>query len=149
MSSPLITADLVSLNLDAPSKDAVIAALAEKLAAAGRVSDAAAYVADVQAREAQTATGMPGQIGLPHAKSEAVLVPSLALATVPGGVDFGGPDGAATLVFLIAAPASGANEHLQILAKLARKMVNPSFTGALREAPDPEAAANIVNEAVA
>lgn len=91
MTNQLITADLVAINLDAASKDAVIEALAAKLAAAGRVTDAAAYVADVQAREAQTATGMPGNIGLPHAKSEAVTVPSLAVATVPGGVDFAGP----------------------------------------------------------
>lgn len=148
MTSQLITADLVAINLAATSKDAVIDALAAQLAAAGRVTDAAAFAADVRAREAQTATGMPGNIGLPHAKSEAVTVPSLAVATIPGGVDFAGPDGAATLVFLIAAPASGANEHLMILAKLARKMINPAFTGSIREAADGQAVADIVNEAV-
>ncbi|MBN8882822.1 MAG: PTS sugar transporter subunit IIA [Salana multivorans] len=148
MSDTLITADLVAVGLDAVDKDAVIEALAGKLAAAGRVTDAAAFVADVTAREAQTATGMPGNIGLPHAKSAAVTVPSLAVATVPGGVDFAGPDGPATLVFLIAAPAEGANEHLQILAKLARKLVNPAFTGSIRDAADADAVAAIVTEAV-
>ncbi|HCX85607.1 MAG TPA: PTS fructose transporter subunit IIA [Micrococcales bacterium] len=149
MATPLITADLVAVDLDATDKEAVVAVLADKLAAAGRVSDAAAFAADVKAREAQTATGMPGKIGLPHAKSAAVLAPSLAVATVPNGVDFGGPDGVATLVFLIAAPAEGANEHLQILAKLARKLVNPTFTGSLRDAGDAQSVSDIVNEAVA
>lgn len=145
----LITADLTAVGLQATTKDEVIAALASKLAAAGRVSDEAAFVAAVQAREAQTATGMPGQIGLPHAKSDAVTEASLAVATVPGGVDFGGPDGAATLVFMIAAPDGAANDHLTILAKLARKLVNPAFTGAVREAADGEALAQVVSEAVA
>lgn len=149
MSTTLTSSELVAVGLDAASKDEVIDALAARLASAGRVSDAAAFAADVRAREAKTATGMPGQIGLPHAKSAAVEVASLAVATVPAGVDFGGPDGAASLVFLIAAPEGAADEHLKILAKLARKLVNPAFTGAIRDAADGDAVAAIVNEAVA
>jgi fructose PTS system EIIA component len=149
MTSQLITADLVAVNVSAADKGAVIDLLAQRLADAGRVTDAAAFAADVRAREAVTATGMPGAIGLPHAKSAAVLVPSLAVATVPDGVDFEGPDGAATLVFLIAAPAEGADEHLKILAKLARKLVSPAFTGAVRDAADAETVASVVTEAVA
>lgn len=91
---------------------------------------------------------MPGGIGLPHAKSEAVVTPSLAVAKVPAGVDFGAPDGPATLVFLIAAPAAGEGDHLKILAALARKLVHADFKESLRAAPDGDAVAAIVNEAV-
>ena len=149
MTSHLITADLVVIDLPAASKDVVIEALAERLATAGRVTDGETFAADVRAREAQTPTGLPGQVGLPHAKSDAVLTPSLAVATVPGGVDFGGPDGPSTLVFLIAAPAMGDNVHLQILAKLARKLMNAEFMESVRGAADAETLAAIVNEAVA
>jgi mannitol/fructose-specific phosphotransferase system IIA component (Ntr-type) len=78
-----------------------------------------------------------------------VTAPSLAVAKVPGGVDFGAPDGPATLVFLIAAPAAGDGQHLKILAALARKLVNAEFKDSLRAAEDGATVAHIVNEAVA
>lgn len=149
MSTPLITPELVEIDLAAPTKDVVIQALAAKLAAAGRVSDEAQFVADVKAREAQSATGMPGGIGIPHAKSSAVTVPSLAVATVPGGVDFGAPDAPANLVFLIAAPEGEGSEHLKILAALARKLIHADFKQALRAAKSPEEVTTIITEAVA
>lgn len=146
--SSLITSELVALGLDAQDKDEVIGVLARHLSDSGRVTDLAQFTADVQAREGLTATGMPGQVGLPHAKSEAVTIPSLAAATVPLGVDFHGPDGLSTLVILIAAPAAGSDIHLKILAKLARKLVNKDFTGALRAAGTPQEFADIVNNAL-
>src|SRR5665647_1070974 len=101
-----------------------------------------------RAREAQMATGMPGGIGLPHARSAFVTVPSLAVAKVPAGVDFGAPDGPATLVFLIAAPAAGDSDHLQILAALARRLVHESFRTALLQAPDAGTVADIITREV-
>ncbi len=149
MTTQLITPDLVAVDVAAADKNAVIDVLAQKLATAGRVTDAAAFAQDVRDREAKTATGMPGGIGLPHAKSDHVTAPSLAVAKVPGGVDFGAPDGPATLVFLIAAPAAGDSQHLKILAALARKLVNAEFKNSLRAATNGVAVAQIVNEAVA
>lgn len=149
MTTQLITPDLVAVDVHAADKNAVIDLLAQKLFAAGRVTDAAAFAQDVRDREAKTATGMPGGIGLPHAKSDHVTAPSLAVAKVPGGVDFGAPDGPATLVFLIAAPAAGDGQHLKILAALARKLVNAEFKDSLRAAEDGATVAHIVNEAVA
>lgn len=148
MAEPLITADLVALDLQAPDRDAATRALIDLLVAAGRVSDAEGFHADVRAREAQMATGMPGGIGLPHARSEHVTVPSLAVGRVPAGVDFGAPDGPATLVFLIAAPAGGDADHLKILAALARRLVHESFRTSIKEAPDAGAVADIVNREV-
>ncbi|GAA2000925.1 PTS sugar transporter subunit IIA [Nakamurella flavida] len=90
------------------------------------------------------ATGMTGGIGLPHARSGHVTTLSLAVGLVPDGVDFGAPDGPATLVFLIAAPDKGAADHLTILAALARRLVNPAFRETILAAPDAAAVADFV-----
>ncbi len=148
MSSPLITPELVALDLSSDDRETITRQLIDLLAASGRVTDAEGFHADVRAREAQMATGMPGGIGLPHARSEHVSVPSLAVGRVPGGVDFGAPDGPATLVFLIAAPAGGDADHLKILAALARRLVHESFRTSILEAADAGAVADIVTREV-
>ena len=144
MSTPLITPDLVAVDLVATDRDDATRQLIDLLYAAGRVTDADGFHADVRAREAQMATGMPGGIGLPHARSEYVTAPSLAVGKVPAGVDFGAPDGPATLVFLIAAPAGGGSEHLTILAALARRLVRPAFRQTIIDAPDAASVAKYV-----
>ncbi|GIG39051.1 PTS sugar transporter subunit IIA [Cellulomonas phragmiteti] len=146
--TPLITADLVAVDLAATERTDVTRRLIELLVAAGRVTDGDGFAADVAAREAQMATGMPGGIGLPHARSEHVVVPSLAVGKLAQGVDWGAPDGPARLVFLIAAPASGDADHLQILAALARRLVHESFRTSLLEAPDAATVAEIVTREV-
>lgn len=148
MSTPLITPDLVAVDVVAADRDAATRQLIDLLAAAGRVTDAEGFHADVRAREAQMATGMPGGIGLPHARSAHVTAPSLAVGKVPGGVDFGAPDGPATLVFLIAAPDSGDAAHLQILAALARRLVHESFRQSLKDATDAATVAEIITREV-
>ncbi len=146
--TPLITPELVGLDLVATDRDDVTRQLIDLLAAAGRVTDADGFHADVRAREAQMATGMPGGVGLPHARSEYVTVPTLGVGRVPAGVDFGAPDGPANLIFLIAAPASGGSEHLKILASLARRLVHASFRESLLNAATREEVAAIVTREV-
>ncbi|MEP7766085.1 PTS sugar transporter subunit IIA [Sanguibacter sp. 25GB23B1] len=148
MSTPLIAPGLVGIDLLATDRDDVTRQLVALLVAEGRVTDGEGFLADVRAREAQMATGMPGGVGLPHARSEHVTTPSLAVGRVPAGVDFGAPDGPATLVFLIAAPASGDSAHLKILASLARRLVHESFRTSLREAPDAATVSEIVTREV-
>ncbi len=148
MTTPLITPELVGIDLTATDRDDVTRQLIDLMAAAGRVTDADGFHADVRAREAQMATGMPGGVGLPHARSEFVTVPSLAVGRVPAGVDFGAPDGPANLIFLIAAPASGGSEHLKILASLARRLVHDSFRSSLLNAADANEIAEIVSREV-
>ncbi|WP_426592977.1 PTS sugar transporter subunit IIA [Cellulomonas sp. McL0617] len=148
MSTPLITPDLVAVDLVATDRDDATRQLIDLLLAAGRVTDADGFHADVRAREAQMATGMPGGIGLPHARSGYVTAPSLAVGKVAAGVDFGAPDGPATLIFLIAAPAEGDSDHLQILAALARRLVHESFRTSLKEAGDAATVADIVTREV-
>jgi fructose PTS system EIIA component len=147
-STPLITPELVGIDLTGTDRDDITRQLIDLLAAAGRVTDADGFHADVRAREAQMATGMPGGVGLPHARSEHVTAPSLAVGRVPAGVDFGAPDGPANLIFLIAAPASGGSEHLKILASLARRLVHESFRSSLLNAADANEVAEIVTREV-
>lgn len=146
----LMTTDLVSLDADLGSdKDAVIAALAASVTAAGRATDVDRLREDLLAREAKSATGMKDGIAIPHCRSAAVTEPTLAFARLAPRVDFGAKDGAADLVFLIAAPEGGGNTHLQILAKLARSLVKAEFTDALRSASTPNEVVAIVRGAVA
>jgi PTS system fructose-specific IIC component len=73
------------------------------------------------------ATGLPGGIGIPHARSEAITEPSLVFGRSTDGIDWGAKDGPATLVFLIAAPAGGGDAHMQMLPKLARALMKKDF----------------------
>ncbi|MEX1656012.1 fructose-specific PTS transporter subunit EIIC [Streptomyces pseudovenezuelae] len=142
--SDMITADLVDLDLSADTKEAAARALAERMAAQGRVTDLEGFLADVAAREAQMPTGLDGGIGIPHCRSEHVTEPTLAFGRSAAGIDFGAPDGPADLIFLIAAPAGADDAHLTILSSLARQLMNTEFTDALRSAGDAGSAAALI-----
>ncbi len=145
----LMTPALVRLDADlGADKEGVIAALAAVLTTAGRSADAAVLERDLLAREGKAATGMKGGIAIPHCRTSAVSVPTVAFARLEPMVDFGAKDGPAQLVFLIAAPEGGGDAHLQILTKLARALVRPAFTDALRGAATPDDVVAIVGEAV-
>ncbi|MFC9669656.1 MULTISPECIES: fructose-specific PTS transporter subunit EIIC [unclassified Streptomyces] len=142
--SEMITADLVDLDLSADTKEAAARALAERMAARGRVTDLDGFLADVAAREAQMPTGLDGGIGIPHCRSEHVTEPTLAFGRSADGIDFGAPDGPADLIFLIAAPAGADDAHLTILSSLARQLMNEDFKAALRTATDAGATAALI-----
>ena len=147
--SDLITADLVRLDADLGSdKHDVIRALARVVGDAGRAGDVDQLVEDAFAREATSATGLPGGIAIPHCRTAGVDEPVLGFARLAPTVDFGAKDGNADIVFLIAAPAGGDNTHLQLLTKLARALVKPAFTDALRSAGSAEEVAELVTEVV-
>ncbi|MFG2586697.1 fructose-specific PTS transporter subunit EIIC [Streptomyces sp. NPDC048438] len=142
--SELITAELVDLDLSAETKSAAARSLAGRMVETGRVTDLDGFLADVAAREAQMPTGLDGGIGIPHCRSEHVSEPTLAFGRSAAGIDFGAADGPADLVFLIAAPAGADDDHLTILSSLARRLMDPGFTGALRAEGDPAAAAALI-----
>jgi PTS system fructose-specific IIA component len=144
----LVTSDLVDLDLGAPDRAAATRALAQRLASAGRVSDLDGFLADVADREAQMPTGLEGGIGIPHARSPHVAMPSVAFGRSNPGVDFGAADGPAHLIFLIAAPSGGDADHMTILAALARRLVHASFREALLEAADPQEVADFITREV-
>lgn len=148
MSTDITTTDLVIVNLEASSKADATRQLAERLFAAGRITEIEPYLAAVAAREEHFPTGMEGGIAIPHAQSDLVTTPSVAVATSQSGVDFGADDGPSNLIFLIAAPAGGDGAHLQILAKLARKVMNDEFRDSLRAETDPAKIAETVTREV-
>ena len=149
-STPLIIPELVRLDaLPGSGKKDVIEFLAQVVASAGRADTPEGLAGDAIAREETAPTGIPGGIAIPHCRSPHVLAPSLGFARLAEAVDFGAADGqAADLVFMIAAPAGADDFHLQLLAKLARGLMNPDFTDALRKATTPEDVARIVTEQV-
>ncbi|MCH6472168.1 PTS fructose transporter subunit IIABC [Sinomonas terrae] len=145
----LISPELVLLDVALGDASAdVIRKLAQTVADDGRATAADGLFADAYAREQKTATGVPGGIAIPHCRSEAVQVPSLAMARLSQPVDFGAKDGPADIVFFIAAPSGADQEHLKLLAKLARSLIKKDFTASLRAARTPEDVVALVNEAL-
>ena len=145
----LVTTDLVAPDLPTAARRATIEALSDRLAAAGRLTDRHGFVEAVWAREQETGgTGMESGIAIPHAKHPGVTEPSVVVARVPEGVDFGAEDAPADLVFLIAAPAGADDVHVTVLSKLARRLVHESFRTALRQAPSAEAIVTILKEQI-
>lgn len=146
----LTTPGMVILELDATDKEDAAAQLAQRLFDAGRVSDLDGFLRHVNAREHQLATGLPGGIGLPHARSEFVSQTSIAVGITKYGraLDFGAADGPATVVLLIATPASSFSDHLEVLATLARSLSKESFRESLRRAYDAEVIAELINSSL-
>ncbi|NKX53697.1 PTS sugar transporter subunit IIA [Arthrobacter mobilis] len=149
-STALTTPELVILELEAADKADAAARLAARLHEQGRVSDLAGFLEQVNARESQLATGLPGGVGLPHARSTFVDRPSIAVGITRFGhaVDFGAADGPADLILLMATPAVSYAEHLQVLARLARSLAKDAFRESLRRARDPEVIAGLVESTV-
>jgi len=138
---------LVILEMEATSKEDATAQLAAKLFEQGRVSDLEGFLRHVNAREHQMATGLPGGIGLPHARSDYVTETSIAVGITRFGysLDFGAVDGPASVILLIATPASSFSEHLEVLATLARSLFKENFRESLRRAHDQEVIAELIN----
>ncbi|WP_150306980.1 PTS sugar transporter subunit IIA [Planctomonas psychrotolerans] len=145
---PLTTADLVLFGLEEPTRQDATRRLTEVLAADGRITDVELFLDDVRAREEMMATGLPGGIAFPHARSAAVGTPSVAIGISQQGIDFGADDGPAHLIFLIAAPPGAGQLHLVILARLARKLINEQFRRTLRSAENAEQIAAIIQREI-
>lgn len=148
MSHPITTEEIVIVEIDATTKEQAVRQLAERLFAAGRLTGLDDYLAAVAAREEHFPTGIEGGVAIPHAQSDLVTIPSVAVATTTKGIDFGADDGASHLIFLIAAPASGDNVHLEILGSLARKIMHEEFRDRLRAETNPANIAEIVTKEV-
>lgn len=147
--SDIITPELVTLDVPlGTDKQSVIRALAERVVAQGRARSAQELFDDAWAREQKDETGLPGGIGIPHARSASVTEPTLAFARLTPGVDFGAPDGPADIVFLIAAPEGADEAHLSVLSQLARSLMNNDFMSGLRSAQTPAEAVRIITDAI-
>lgn len=146
----LLKKQSIDLNAAVADKTAAIGHLVDLMDAGGNLNDKALYKERVLAREAEGSTGTGEGIAIPHAKTEAVNEPGLASMIVRDGVDYESlDDEPAHLFFLIAAPAGGANVHLEVLSRLSRMLMDDDFRDALMQAKTPEEYLAIIDKAEA
>lgn len=133
----------------APSdKTQVLEQAVALMGASGKIADLDAYQKQVFAREAESTTGIGEGIAIPHGKCDAVAKPGLAAMVIPNGVDFDSLDGEpVTLLFLIAAPNTKDNVHLDVLSKLSVMLMDEDFTAKLRGAATVDEFLSIIDEA--
>lgn len=135
----LLKPEAVKIGGVASDKDDAIAKLVELMETQGNVVDVEAYTEAVHARESFGSTALGEGIAIPHAKTAAVSAPGLAAMTLPEGVDYDAPDGLpTTLMFLIAAPDTKADVHLEVLSRLSMLLMDPEFCDSLRAAKTSE-----------
>lgn len=131
----LLAVESIELNGRAVDKKEVLDQMVGLMAKSGKINDVETYRSGVYAREKESTTGIGEGIAIPHCKSDAVSRPGLAAMVVPGGVDFEALDGEkVNLVFLIAAPNTEDNVHLDVLSKLSVLLMDENFTNSLRNA---------------
>ena len=135
----LLKKQSIDLNAAVADKTAAIGHLVDLMDAGGNLNDKELYKERVLAREAEGSTGIGEGIAIPHAKTEAVNEPGLASMIVRDGVDYESlDDEPAHLFFMIAAPAGGADVHLEVLSRLSRMLMDDDFRNALMQAKTPE-----------
>lgn len=142
--------DKRSISLDgAPgSKKEALDQIVDLMLKSGKIRDAQAYREQVYAREEESTTGIGEGIAIPHGKCDAVMKPGLAAMVIKDGVDFDSLDGEpVTLMFLIAAPNTKDNVHLDVLSKLSVLMMDEEFSDHLRKAKTPEEFLEIIDQA--
>jgi mannitol/fructose-specific phosphotransferase system IIA component (Ntr-type) len=118
---PLTRPELIFPDLEAADPRAVLQGFAERIAAAGVVTDAAALFRALWEREQLGSTAIGHGVALPHCKLKGLEQAVVAVGVVHPGIDFGSPDGAPVAVFfLVLSPAENPAEHLQVLARVSR-----------------------------
>ncbi|WP_074415907.1 PTS fructose transporter subunit IIABC [Streptococcus suis] len=131
--------DVMLLDLQATSKEAVIDEMIASLVDKGYVTDFDVFKTGIMNREAQTTTGLGDGIAMPHAKNAAVKEATVLFAKSNNGVDYASLDGQPTdLFFMIAAPEGANDTHLAALAELSKYLMKAGFADRLRAATNPE-----------
>lgn len=142
--------DKRSISLDAAPADkkATLDMAVELMAKSGKLMDVEQYRAQVYAREEESTTGIGEGIAIPHGKCDAVKTPGLAAMVIKNGVDYDSLDGEpVTFLFLIAAPNTKDNVHLDVLSKLSVMLMDENFTTSLRNAKSVEEFLQIIDAA--
>ncbi|HFI0535742.1 TPA: fructose-specific PTS transporter subunit EIIC [Streptococcus suis] len=142
--------DVMLLDLQATSKEAVIDEMIISLVDKGYVTDFDVFKTGIMNREAQTTTGLGDGIAMPHAKNTAVKEATVLFAKSNKGVDYASLDGQPTdLFFMIAAPEGANDTHLAALAELSKYLMKPGFADKLRSVSSPEDVIAVFDEAEA
>lgn len=144
----LLAKESISLTGTPGSKSEALDQVVELMVRSGKINDQEAYRKQVYAREEESTTGIGEGIAIPHGKCDAVSRPGLAAMVVKDGVDFDSLDGEpVTLIFLIAAPNTEDNVHLDVLSKLSVLMMDEEFSDNLRNAKSVEEFLAIIDKA--
>lgn len=134
MITNLLTLECINLNLKGQTKQEIIDEMVEILYQGGKLNDKEEYKKAILAREAQSSTGLEEGIAIPHAKTSAVKIPSIAFGLSKNGVDYESLDGEPSkLFFMIAAPANASNTHIEILSKLTTMLLDDEIREKLLE----------------
>ncbi|MHC3615683.1 PTS fructose transporter subunit IIABC [Streptococcus suis] len=142
--------DVMLLDLQATSKEAVIDEMIASLVDKGYVTDFDVFKTGIMNREAQTTTGLGDGIAMPHAKNAAVKEATVLFAKSNKGVDYASLDGQPTdLFFMIAAPEGANDTHLAALAELSKYLMEPGFADKLRGVSSPEEVISVFDKAEA
>ncbi|CYU80577.1 PTS transporter subunit EIIA [Streptococcus suis] len=142
--------DVMLLDLQATSKEAVIDEMIASLVEKGYVTDFDVFKTGIMNREAQTITGLGDGIAMPHAKNAAVKEATVLFAKSNKGVDYASLDGQPTdLFFMIAAPEGANDTHLAALAELSKYLMKPGFADKLRGVSSPEEVISVFDAAEA
>lgn len=138
----------ISLQSSPKSKEETLDMAVDLMAASGKLNDKEGYRKQVYAREEESTTAIGEGVAIPHGKCDAVNKPGLAAMVIPNGVDFDSVDDEpVTLLFLIAAPNTEDNVHLDVLSKLSMMLMDENFTKSLRSAKTPEEFMQIIDAA--
>lgn len=138
----------IDLNGKVNSKEEALNACIDLMIASGKISDVQSYKDAVYAREEEGTTGIGEGIAIPHGRCDAVKSPGLAAMVVKNGVDFQALDDAPVqLIFLIAAPNTKDNVHLDVLSKLSILLMDEIFVSKLKKAKSVEEFITIINQA--
>lgn len=144
----LLAAESINLNGTPAGKTEALNQCIDLMAKSGKIADVEKYRKGVFAREDEGTTGIGMGIAIPHCKSDAVTKAGLAAMVVKDGVDFESLDGTpAKIIFLIAAPNTEDNVHLQVLSKLSVMLMDEQFTNSLINAGSVDEFLNIIDSA--
>ena len=144
----LLDVKSISLDLAPGSKSEALDMAIDLMVKSGKINDREAYKKQVYLREEESTTGIGEGIAIPHGKCDAVDKPGLAAMVIKNGVDFDSLDGEpVTLLFLIAAPNTEDNVHLDVLSKLSVLMMDEEFSKSLRQAKSVEEFLAIIDKA--
>ena len=146
----LLAVESIDLNGKVTGKNETLDAMVALMAKSGKINDVEKYRKGVYAREEEGTTGIGEGIAIPHCKSDAVSKPGLAAMVIKDGVDFDALDGEkVSLIFLIAAPNTEDNVHLDVLSKLSVLLMDENFTSGLRNAKTVEEFLSVIDRAEA
>ena len=144
--SDLLVKERINLDVQSTDKLNVIREIAKLHDNTGVLEDYEGYVAALNAREEQSSTALEEGIAIPHAKTEFVKQPALAMGRSKNGIDYDSMDGEpSTLFFMIAAPAGANNAHIETLARLTQLLLDDDFKKSLDNAKTPEEVLDIIN----